>query len=225
MDISLSYEEYGEGEPLIFLHGNGDDRSYFSGQIPYFSESFHVIAPDTRGHGKTPRGTAPFTLSQFADDLLAFLDEHGWRRVHLVGFSDGGNIALLFALRYPERLRSLVICGANIQPRGIVLGFRMKIRLSLLRLSLSGKEDAPRRAELLRLMTDEPHIKKKELSALHLPVLVVAGTHDLIRRHHTRSIAKAIPDAKLVLLEGSHCVAREDPEAFNRTLSDFLMKL
>ena len=68
-DISLYYEEYGDGSPLILLHGNGEDHTYFSSQTPFFAKKFRVITPDTRGHGATPRGEGEFTLNRFADDL------------------------------------------------------------------------------------------------------------------------------------------------------------
>lgn len=65
MDISLYYQEQGEGEALFLLHGNGEDGTYFANQISFFSDRYRVIAVDTRGHGKSPRGTAPFTMEQF----------------------------------------------------------------------------------------------------------------------------------------------------------------
>ena len=101
MDIRLCCVEAGEGFPLVLLHGNGEDHTYFKRQMGPFSQHFRVIAVDTRGHGESPRGTAPFTLEQFAEDLKEFLDGRSITRCHLLGFSDGGNIALLFALKYP----------------------------------------------------------------------------------------------------------------------------
>ena len=74
MDISLYYIEEGQGKPLILLHGNGEDHTYFVHQIRYFSRMYRVIAIDTRGHGASPRGTAPFSIRQFAEDLLSFMD-------------------------------------------------------------------------------------------------------------------------------------------------------
>lgn len=99
MDISLYYQSYGNGFPLVLLHGNGGDSNYFAQQVPYFSRFRRVIALDTRGHGKSPRGTAPFSIRQFAEDLLHFLDEQNLPQVDLLGFSDGGNIALTFAAK------------------------------------------------------------------------------------------------------------------------------
>ena len=104
LDIQLHYIEQGQGRPLILLHGNGEDNSYFVHQIDYFSKDYRVIAIDTRGHGKSPRGEKPFTIKQFAEDLHDFMDEKGIEKAILLGFSDGGNIALEFALKYPERI-------------------------------------------------------------------------------------------------------------------------
>ena len=92
MDIQLSHEEHGTGTPLILLHGNSEDRSYFKAQLTPFALRYRVVAVDTRGHGQTPRGTAPFTLSQFAEDLLALMDSLFIEKANILGFSDGGAI-------------------------------------------------------------------------------------------------------------------------------------
>ena len=101
MDIEHYYIESGHGTPLILLHGNGESCEYFLGQMDTFARWFHVYAIDTRGHGKTPRGDMPFTIRQFADDLLGFMDDHQIEKAHLLGFSDGGNIAMV--LRFTIR--------------------------------------------------------------------------------------------------------------------------
>ena len=119
MDIRLYYEKAGDGEPLILLHGNGEDGTYFKHQMEYFSKDYRVIAIDTRGHGKSPRGEKPFTIRQFAEDLNGFMEEQGMEKAHLLGFSDGGNIALAFALRYPGKVESLILNGANLCPAGV----------------------------------------------------------------------------------------------------------
>ena len=115
MDIRLCCVEAGEGFPLVLLHGNGEDHTYFKRQMGPFSQHFRVISVDTRGHGESPRGTAPFTLEQFAEDLKEFLDGRSITRCHLLGFSDGGNIALLFALKYPEYVEKLILDPKHIE--------------------------------------------------------------------------------------------------------------
>ena len=97
MDIELFYEEMGSGEPLILLHGNGEDHTIFDNVAKHFAKQYHVIAIDTRGHGKSPLGDEPFSLYQFAEDLNDFMDEHNIEKANILGFSDGGNIALIFA--------------------------------------------------------------------------------------------------------------------------------
>ena len=94
MDIKHFYIEKGQGEALILLHGNGGDGGYFREQVDVFSERFRVYAVDTRGHGKTPRGELPFTISQFADDLLFFMDGHGIEKAHLLGYAHGAYFEL-----------------------------------------------------------------------------------------------------------------------------------
>ena len=104
MDIKHFYVEAGKGDPIILLHGNGENCDYFKGQIDEFAKYYHVYAIDTRGHGKTPRGDKPFTIRQFADDLLCFMNDHQIEKTNLLGFSDGGNISMIFAIQHPERV-------------------------------------------------------------------------------------------------------------------------
>ena len=106
MDISHFYLERGAGEPLILLHGNGEDSSYFFNQMDAFSAAYHVFALDTRGHGKTERGSAPFTIRQFADDLLSFMDSHALDKANILGFSDGANIAMILQSNIRQELTS-----------------------------------------------------------------------------------------------------------------------
>ena len=90
-DIQQYFIEKGQGEALILLHGNGENCGYFQGQMEAFSKRYHVYAIDTRGHGRTPRGSRPFTIRQFAEDLRYFMDRQRIEKAHLLGFPDGGN--------------------------------------------------------------------------------------------------------------------------------------
>ena len=221
MNIQLHYTEHGSGEPLILLHGNGEDSSYFERQIAFFQNRYRVIAVDTRGHGKSPRGTAPLTLNQFADDLRAFMDELDIASAHILGFSDGANVAMLFALAHPTRVKSLVLNGGNLFPEGLTEQTRREIDEEYEQAVATNDED---QLELLRLMIDEPHIDPVQLSGLNMPTLVVAGTDDMIEEAHTRLIAESIPNAQLTLIEGTHFIAFENPDAFNRVVSEFLVR-
>ena len=224
MDISLYSVEQGSGEPLVLLHGNGEDSSYFQRQMEYFSREYRVIAVDTRGHGQSPRGEKPFTLPQFAEDLKGFMDENKIEKAHILGFSDGGNIALLFALRYPEMVGKLILNGANLSPAGVKRTYQIPIIIGYGIVSAISAFDkgATAKKELLGLMVTQPDISPSELSTLPTPTLVIAGTRDMIKTSHTRLIASSIPGAKLCLLEGGHFIAAKSPRAFNEAVLNFL---
>ena len=224
MDIQHFYIEKGQGDPLILLHGNGENSAYFEGQIDVFAAQYHVYALDTRGHGKTPRGEAPFTIRQFADDLLGFMDEHQIGRAHLLGFSDGGNIAMVFALRYPERVDRLILNGANLDARGVKRSVQIPIEIGyrIAKRSARRSASAKANAEMLGLMVNDPNVRPEELKAIRAKTLVIAGTKDMIREQHTRLIAASIPDARLVLIEGNHFIANKKPAEFNRAVLNFL---
>lgn len=223
-DIALHFTRRGGGPPLLLLHGNGEDGSYFAHQMEAFSRFRTVYALDTRGHGRSPRGSAPFTITQFAGDLLAFMDRQAMDRADILGFSDGGNIALTFALAHPERVSRLVLNGANLDPAGVKAHVQIPIVLGYRIASLFAKKSpqARKNAELLGLMVNEPHIPPETLRSLHVPTLVIAGTRDMIREKHTRLIAASLPGSRLELLAGDHFIAAREPDAFNRAVADFL---
>lgn len=226
MAIRLHYVERGAGVPLVLLHGNGEDGSYFVHQMDYFSQQYRVIALDTRGHGKSPRGSAPFTLEQFAQDLKDTLDRLGLTRVLLLGFSDGANIALIFTLRWPQYVEKLVLNGGNLDPKGVKWSVQLPICMGYRLVCLLEAIDRrawPKR-ELLELMVKQPNLRPGQLSAILCPTLVVAGERDIIRGEHTVCIARSIPGAELAILPGNHFLAHQNSGPFNRRVEDFLQK-
>ena len=223
-DIQLHYIEQGQGKPLILLHGNGENCDYFEHQIPCFARDYRVIAIDTRGHGQSPRGEKPFTIVQFAEDLHNFMDEKAIGKAILLGFSDGGNIALTFALKYPERVDKMIVDGANLFPSGVKARYQWPIEVGyrIAKMFAKKSEEAKKNAEMLGLMVNEPHIEPSELARLTMPILVVAGTKDMIKDEHTRLICNSLPNAKLEIIKGDHFVANKNYEAFNTVVGAFL---
>lgn len=226
MDINHFYIEQGTGFPLILLHGNGEDCAYFTRQIDSFSENFHVIALDTRGHGQTPRGEAPFTIRQFAEDLLAFMDQHNIEKAHLLGFSDGGNIAMVFALAHPERVDKLILNGANLNASGVKRKIQIPIEIGyrIAKFFARKSPKAKKNAEMLGLMVNDPNVNPEELSRIQNKTLVIAGDNDMIKDRHTRLIAQSIPGAELCILQGNHFIANKNPQSFNEAVLRFLRK-
>ena len=189
-----------------------------------FSRHFRVIALDTRGHGRTPRGDGPFTIRQFADDLLGFMDAQGIGRANILGFSDGGNIAMIFAMRYPERVDRLILDGANLDASGVKRSVQIPIEIGyrMARLFAKRHPGAQKHAEMLGLMVTDPDVKPEELERIQAPTLVMAGDKDMIKESHTRLIASRIPGARLMIIPGDHFVANRQPDAFNEAVLSFL---
>ncbi len=226
MDIQHFYIEKGQGMPIILLHGNGENCEYFKEQIDVFAEKYHVYAIDTRGHGKTPRGVMPFTIRQFAEDLRHFMDEHEIEKTHLLGFSDGGNIAMIFAMRHPDRVERLILNGANLNAKGVKRTVQVPIEIGyrIARTLPKVSKGVGLDAELLGLMVNDPNVESKELASIQAKTLVIAGTKDMIRESHTRLIAESIPDSELIFLEGNHFIASKNSAKFNRAVLDFLSR-
>lgn len=226
MDIELYYREKGCGEALILLHGNGESSDYFEHQIEYFSDSYRVIAIDTRGHGKSPRGSAEFSIAQFSEDLYGFMNKMRIPSAIVLGFSDGANIAMKFAMAHPERVDALILNGGNLNPKGvkrsvqlpIEIGYRIAKRFS------AKSQKAKRNAELLGLMVNDPNIEPRQLARIKARTLVICGTKDMIRLSHTKLIAASIPNASLALIKGDHFIANKSPDAFNRAIEAFLKR-
>lgn len=227
MDIEHYFIQKGGGEALILLHGNGEDCNYFHGQIDEFSRYYHVYAIDTRGHGKTPRGKAPFTIRQFADDLLCFMDAHQIKKAHLLGFSDGGNIAMIFAMKYPERVDRLILDGANLNSKGVKRSVQIPIEIGYRIAGFFARwsNSAKRNAEMLGLMVNDPNVLPEELSRIQAKTLVMAGTKDMIKEEHTRLIACSIPHSQLVFIEGNHFIADKCPKEFNKAVLEFITEV
>ncbi len=188
---------------------------------------YRVIALDTRGHGKSPRGTKPFTIEQFSCDLYDFMEELKFSQAVILGFSDGANIEMKFAMKYPSKVKALILNGGNLNPKGvkittqlpIEIGFKIARRLAL------KSPDAKKNAEMLGLMVNDPNIERNELSKITAPTLVICGRKDMIRESHTKEIAKNIPNAQLSIIKGNHFIANKRYAAFNKAVEEFLQTI
>lgn len=217
----LYYQEKGKGKPLVLLHGNNSSSEYFKKQIDYFSNKYRVIAVDTRGHGKSPRGDEPFTMDQFVIDLNNLLDELKLKKIILLGFSDGANIAMKYALKYQDRLEKLILVGGNIYKKGLKLNFILPVEIGYV-VSKFFPKKVKKSREMLWLMIYEPNIKEEELRIIKVPTLVMAGTKDIVKDKHTKLIASNIPNSKLKIIEGNHFIASRKSEIFNKEVEEFL---
>lgn len=190
-DTKLWYEKVGQGPPIILLHGNGESHEIFHILMEQLAATYTVYAIDSRGHGKSePVDHISYEL--MAEDVVAFVKTLALERPMLYGFSDGGIIGLLVAIRQPDVLSRLAISGANTKPEGLKSRWRWLIKV----MYRFNKDDK------FRMMLEEPDIKTSELEHIQIPVLVLAGKRDMVLEANTRLIANHIPDSELQILSG-----------------------
>lgn len=230
----LYYAIYGEGAPVLLLHGGLGHGGYWSRQIPALTAAgFQAIALDSRGHGRSTRGDAPIGYARMTDDVVAVLDRLGIARASVVGWSDGGIIGLDLAIRHPQRLDRLLAFGANYRTDGIRLDVKEDptgdayggiAHRDYLALSPTPAEFEAFVAALDTMWKREPDFSDAQLATIRAPTLIAAGAHEeYIRLDHTLALAQRIPGAELAILPGmSHFGLWQSPELFNRVMIDFL---
>jgi len=221
-DADIYYEVYGKGEPLFLLHGNGGSIDAFSKEIPELSKHFQVIAMDTRAQGKsTDTSKGPLTYIKFADDVKALADELKLKKINILGWSDGGNTGIEFAIKYPKNTNKVITSGANVFPNGVGENEVENMKKDAEKMRAEKKPEHDIR--LLQLMIDEPRITKEQLNKIKAKVFVIAGENDLILRSHTEYIAKEIPNSKLKIFKGaSHGVPIERAEELSKDVIEFI---
>ncbi|MFT3823731.1 MAG: alpha/beta hydrolase [Chitinophagaceae bacterium] len=204
--INMYYEVYGEGQPLLIIHGNSGSIGDFSAQIPYFSKNYKVIVADSRDHGQTLdtlHMDDSLTYEMMSDDYAALLTSLNIDSAYVLGWSDGGINGLLLAMRHPEKVKKLAITGANLWPDTMAVEPLIITRFTGIRNYYQKLNQTKKTVEsqvLLRhfnLMLDQPHISPDQLKKIQCPTLVMAGDHDVIRVPHTVLIAQSIPKSTL----------------------------
>lgn len=224
-------------DPVLMLHGNGEEHGIFGQVIDAVCASGRpVVAVDSRAQGKSTRGTAELTYELMADDALAALAALGFGKAHLLGFSDGAIEAIIIARDHPELALSLLSIGANLSPDGMDDSFQMEqaaqgllawadywekgdgshrdVDPSLVRPT---PKEARTTAELLHMMVVYPQIDPASLSQIACPTTVMAGEFDEIKREETDLIHASVPGSRLVIVTGAgHVLPKETPEDVTR---------
>ena len=323
----IYYEQYGSGTPLLILHGNSQSLAVFYPFLRTFLTDFQVILMDSRGHGRSRLSVHTalhgFSTEDMADDVIALLDHLHLSSVHLLGFSDGANIGLEIACKYPERLKTLICISANASPNGLltplhlaaqmqhsILNHLGNLLLPVLKCSFSSasassgssavsalsnlesslplqkkfsvsatstvcadkerqrhfgsnppqipakqsmcipqsvflchRANLPmaqkkkpdfltrlthrvlRRRNLTSLLLHSPRLSAQKLQTISVPVLLIAGTRDLIKPSHSRWLARQIPTSRLLLMTGGrHTSIFRTPAPYLRAILEFLRR-
>lgn len=190
--IDIAYTSIGSGNPLILVHGNGENKEIFDKLAEELQDRFTVYALDSRCHGES--GSGVLTYMNIANDVKEFIVSLGLTNVTFLGFSDGGIVGLLLAINYKDLIDRYYVLGANTYPKGM----KSKV-LSLYRIAYFFFRD-----KKIGLMLREPNITKEELNSIKSECVIIAGENDIIRREHTQMIADNIKNSKLIILEGEN---------------------
>lgn len=229
----IFYTVYGKGDPVVLLHGGLGNSAHFGFQLPALIDKFQVIAIDSRGQGRSTRGKAAMTYDQMAADVVAVLDKLAIQRASVVGWSDGGEIALKLGIAFADRVERLFVFGANYDANGsksrttpstTFAAYSAKCRSDYERLAKSGASYNALVDTLRPLWRSPTGITKDQLRAIKAPVMMADGDHDeVIVLDQIEEMAKLIPNAKLkVFQDASHFALWQDPDDFNAALVEFL---
>jgi pimeloyl-ACP methyl ester carboxylesterase len=238
--LDIAYDVHGAGPPLVLLHGaTSIGPSDFAAQIPLFSRAFHLYLPDARGHGRTRWDAgAGFRYDWLVDDLEAFVEGIGLETFHLVGFSMGAMTGLQYAVRHPERLRTLTVVGITTQrePRASVARRLMDPARADRVVPAWGAELGRRHDEgqgagawrrlLPAIAADvavQPLLTPRDLRRIDGPTLVVCGDRDpFVPVDHAWGLRRQLPDGRLLVVpDCGHEVMSRKPSLFNEALAGF----
>ena len=238
--LDIAYDIHGGGPPLVLLHGaTSIGRQDFAAQVPLFSKAFQLILPEARGHGRT-RWAAEhgFRYDMLVDDLAAFVDALGLETFHLAGFSMGAMTALQFAVRSPERLRTLTVTGITTQREP-----RLSVARRLMDPARADRDEPAWVAELGRrhdagqglgawrtllpaIAADiavQPLLTPRDMRRIDAPTLVVCGDRDpFVPVDHAWGVSRQVVDGRLFIApDCGHEVMSRKPSLFNEALAGF----
>src|SRR5215472_8297419 len=234
--IRIWYAVFGQGEPVIFVHGGMGNSNYWGLQVPALARHYKVIVLDSRGQGRTTwNSEPPLSFHLMASDVLGLMDALHIPKAALVGWSDGGIIGLDIAIHHPERLTRLFAFGAQSDLSGnkddgdknpVFVAYMRRTKDEYPKLSPTPTELNAFSEQLNKMWDTEPHFSDEQLRGIKVPTWIVDGDRDeLIKREHTDRMAVLIPSAgELILPNVSHFAFLQDPEQFNEALLHFLSR-
>lgn len=224
--VTLYYETYGQGEPLLLVHGNGGSIGTLAAQIDHFKAKYRVIAMDSRDQGRSADSQEPITYEKMTDDLAALIDHLQVGPVDVVGWSDGGIEGLLLGVRHPSKVKKIVSMAANLNPGPEAFDPEVDALIkSMTELpdEVKNTAEGQRQLKVVRMMLNEPNIPPAMLARVTAPTLVLASDNDLIRLEHIVTIYRSLPNAQLAIFPNrTHLIPYDDPEQFNGTVDRFL---
>jgi pimeloyl-ACP methyl ester carboxylesterase len=229
------YTSYGSGSPVILLHGGLGHSGNWGYQVPALVRSgYRAVLIDSRGHGRSTRDAQPFSYELMASDVLTVMDALHLEKAGLVGWSDGACTALILAAKAPSRVARVFFFACNMDPSGVkpIEGSQtLKRCFGRHAKDYAQLSATPERfkdfVEAVTLMQQtEPNYSAHDLAKISVPVVIVQSEHDeFIKREHAEYLARSIPNAELVVLNGvSHFAPLQRPEQFSSAMLAFMNK-
>ncbi|MBO0481977.1 alpha/beta fold hydrolase [Candidatus Enterococcus courvalinii] len=221
----IYYEKSGSGFPLFLLHGNGGNGTFFSQQVPLFEQHFTVYLIDSRGQGHSTNESANLSFNLMAEDLAMILALENIRQVDILGFSDGANLALVFASTYPKNVHRLILNSGNTLVQGVRLLplVGSYLHYGIIWIASLFWPKLRKKLAVISLLLHNVGLTETQLSKIICPTLILVGKKDVIKLKHSLFLAKTLPNASFVLVKGSgHQLARQDPQRFNQEVLNFL---
>jgi pimeloyl-ACP methyl ester carboxylesterase len=235
--VRTHYEEHGRGDPVVLLHGGLESGADWARYAEALRDRHRVLVPDRRGHGRTPDVTGPYTYDALAADTIALLEHLADSPASLVGYSDGGNIALLVARDRPDLVRNVVAISANYDVDGLAPQFLARLhqpdptspRLAAIRAtyeatSPDGAEHwATFYGKVAEMGRTGPGMTVDDLGRIGCPVLVVVADDDVVTLSHAITMFDALDHGQLAVVPGtSHLLHHERPELLTALIQTFL---
>lgn len=189
--IKLFYEKTGHGTPLIMLHGNGEDHTIFNKAISILKKHYTVYAIDSRNHGKSDTA-GELHYEDMADDIYDFITILNIKKPIIYGFSDGGIIALILAVKHQDILSRIIVSGVNTKPDGLKAIHRLTYKISYFFT----------KSKRIKMMLTEPNITDDMLKKIKISTVITAGSNDMIRQRHLKHIADCIENSTFTIFKG-----------------------
>jgi pimeloyl-ACP methyl ester carboxylesterase len=224
-DISLAYWQHGTGPDLLLIHGNSESKGLFT-DYPEFFPGFHIWALDSRCHGESRSQGVTLSIEQISDDVIHFCTAKGILQANVIGYSDGGNVALFLAKKAPMLFPKIIAISPNTLVSGTNVGTLRIFRMVLGFLNFFPKLGINVKKQLLviNLMMRDIGLSFKELSEIKTSVKVLYAEKDLIKENHIQEIAAAIPGSSLNKVTGcTHISIIHNPAAI-QIMQDSLKK-